>query len=284
MNLSSLKNECVSKLSGIYPIEEANSIFYVLVQFKLKLSRLEVALQPEIDISEKVYSEFKNALMRLRRHEPIQYVIGETEFYGLLFNVNEYTLIPRPETEELVEWILSEVKSNRFIKPKILDIGTGSGCIAISLAKELINSYIMGFDVSMEALKIAKKNAELHAVNIEFREMDIFEIDTLEIQYDLIVSNPPYVRNLEKGDMKINVLRYEPEIALFVSDDDPLIFYRKIIQLARNGLVEGGLLYLEINEYLSNELVALLSKEGFKNIEVKKDIFEKDRMIKANRP
>ena len=180
--------------------------------------------------------------------------------------------------------ILNDVKSNRLMQHKILDIGTGSGCIAISLAKELVNSHIMGFDVSKEALKIAEKNAALHAVKVKFREIDIFKIDTFEIQYDLIVSNPPYVRMLEKGNMKNNVLQYEPEIALFVSDDDPLIFYRKIIQLAKNGLVEGGLLYLEINEYLSNELVALLAKEGFSNIELKKDIFEKDRMIKANRP
>jgi len=284
LNLSSLKNEFVSNLSEIYPVEEATSVFFILVQSILKLSRIEVALEPEKHISDNVYSEFKNAMLRLNRHEPIQYIIGETEFYGLLFSVNECTLIPRPETEELVDWILNDVKSNRLMQHKILDIGTGSGCIAISLAKELVNSHIMGFDVSKEALKIAEKNAALHAVKVKFREIDIFKIDTFEIQYDLIVSNPPYVRMLEKGNMKNNVLQYEPEIALFVSDDDPLIFYRKIIQLAKNGLVEGGLLYLEINEYLSNELVALLAKEGFSNIELKKDIFEKDRMIKANRP
>lgn len=284
MNLSNLKNEFVSNLSEIYPIEEATSLFFILVQSKLKLDRFEVALQPEKDISEKVYSEFKKAMIRLGRHEPIQYVIGETEFYGLLFNVNEHTLIPRPETEELVDWVLTDVKSSRSNHMQILDIGTGSGCIAISLAKGLINSHVSGLDVSKEALKIAQKNAALHDVKVDFSEIDIFEIDTLEIQYNLIVSNPPYVRALEKVAMKNNVLQYEPEIALFVSDDDPLIFYRKIIQLAKNGLVEGGLLYLEINEYLSNELVTLLAKEGFRNIEVKKDIFEKDRMIKANRP
>lgn len=284
MKIAALKSNFKTALSELYPSEEIQSFFNILSEKYLHLSRIEIALNPEIEISEETSTKFNEALLRLKNHEPIQYIIGETEFYGLPFKVNKHTLIPRPETEELVDWILSEQKriTHNSQPITILDIGTGSGCIAISLSKNLDNSEVSALDISEEALKIAKENAAMNNVEIEFFQADILKTKKLPKQYDVIVSNPPYVRELEKKQMQQNVLNHEPDSALFVENDDPLLFYRMISQLAKNHLKQNGKLFFEINEYLANELTSLLKNEGFKNIEVKKDIFGKDRMLKCS--
>jgi release factor glutamine methyltransferase len=230
----------------------------------------------------------------LKKEKPIQYILGETEFYGLPFLVNVNTLIPRPETEELVEWIIKstnyEIQSTKL---RILDIGTGSGCIAISLAKNIPNAEVSAIDVSEKALATAKKNAEINKIVVNFINVDILKINDLAelptsnfqlpTQFDIIVSNPPYVRNLEKAEIKPNVLEYEPHLALFVEDTDALLFYRKIANLAKENLSENGQLFFEINQYLGKETVELLEDLGFKNIELKKDIYGNDRMIRSTR-
>ena len=277
LTLKELKNNFTSSLSSLYPSEEIQSFFNIFSEKYLNISRIEIALNPERVISEEVSEKYQKALLRLKNHEPVQYIIGETEFFGLPFKVNKHTLIPRPETEELVDWILSEKTINT-----ILDIGTGSGCIAISLAKDLPDSKISALDISDEALKIAHENAEMNKVEVDFFQTDILNTKTLPKKYDVIVSNPPYVRELEKKQMQQNVLKYEPNSALYVNDNDPLLFYRVISQLAKKHLQPNGKLFFEINEYLADKLVQLLRREGFQNIQVKKDIFGKDRMIKCS--
>jgi len=282
--IKELKSDFKNSLIGLYPSEEIQSFFNILSEKYLGLSRIEIALNPENIVSEEDSEDFQKALIRLKNHEPIQYIIGEAQFYGLPFKVNKHTLIPRPETEELVEWILSKQKLiTHNSKPiTILDIGTGSGCIAISLAKNLPGSKISALDISEEALKVAQQNAELNKVEVEFFQADILKTKRLPKQYDVIVSNPPYVRELEKKQMQQNVLKHEPDSALFVKDDDPLLFYHTISHLAKTNLKANGKLFFEINEYLADELPQLLKNEGFQNIEVKKDIFGKNRMIKCS--
>ncbi len=279
MKISDLKSNFKKSLSELYPSEEVQSFFNILSEKYLNLSRIEIALNPERTISATEAEKFQKAILRLQNHEPIQYIIGETEFYGLPFKVNKHTLIPRPETEELVEWILSGFPPSGA--RGILDIGTGTGCIAISLAKNLPNAKISALDISEEALKIAEANAKLNKVEVNFFQTDILAAETLPKKYDVIVSNPPYVRELEKKQMQQNVLKYEPHSALYVKDEDPLLFYRAISRLAKNHLNPGGKLFFEINEYLAYEMTELLKAEGFKNIEIKKDIYGKDRMLKC---
>ncbi|WNH09690.1 peptide chain release factor N(5)-glutamine methyltransferase [Thalassobellus suaedae] len=202
------------------------------------------------------------------------------------FKVNEHTLIPRPETEELVEWIIKEFK-NYNSEIRILDIGTGSGCIAVALAKRLKNVKVYALDISKDALKIARKNAELNGVDIEFIEADILNINQSvfneESEFDIIVSNPPYVRDKEKELMKANVLNNEPHLALFVKDENPLQFYKAITEFAVEKLNKNGQLFFEINEFLGKDMIRLLLKNNFKNIQLKQDIFKKDRMIKGEK-
>ncbi|MEF8811883.1 MAG: peptide chain release factor N(5)-glutamine methyltransferase, partial [Bacteroidales bacterium] len=217
---------------------------------------------------------------QLKKQKPIQQILGETEFYNITLKIEPHILIPRQETEELVDWVLKDVASE---KKNILDIGTGSGCIAIALAKNLPGSIVTAVDYKPEILDAAKENALLNGVHIRFILADILQDDLPPGQYDLIVSNPPYVRNSEKKFMSQNVLNYEPSEALFVEDEDPLIFYRKIIHLAGKHLVDNGFLYFEINEYLGEETVRLLEKHGFNEICLKKDLNNKNRMIKAQK-
>ncbi len=279
MTLKKLKTHFAESLKGLYPSEEIQSFFNILSEKYLNLSRIEIALNRDRRLTETEAEKFQKAILRLQNHEPIQYIIGETEFYGLPFKVNTHTLIPRPETEELVEWILSGFPPSGA--RGILDIGTGSGCIAISLAKNLPNAKISALDISEEALKIAEANAKLNKVEVNFFQTDILAAETLPKKYDVIVSNPPYVRELEKKQMQQNVLKYEPHSALYVKDEDPLLFYRAISRLAKNHLNPGGKLFFEINEYLAYEMTELLKAAGFKNIEIKKDIYGKDRMLKC---
>lgn len=267
----------IEKLTPIYDLLEAESFFYIILEDRFKMKRIDLALNPNFSFSEKELVQWNAILEQLQKEIPIQYILGKAHFYGLEFEVNENTLIPRPETEELVEWI---VKKNEFNgKVKILDIGTGSGCIAISLAKNLPDATVFAIDVSEKALETAKRNAVKNDVNVTFLRQDILATEDLGQRFDIIVSNPPYVRNLEKVEIKKNVLEYEPHLALFVEDDDALIFYRKITALAQKNLASNGQLYFEINQYLGTEMIDLLQSKNFKNVELRKDIYDNDRMI-----
>ncbi|HEX5742581.1 MAG TPA: peptide chain release factor N(5)-glutamine methyltransferase [Flavobacteriaceae bacterium] len=274
------KNLFINALNDIYPSLEIESFYKILLQH-FKISQIDIALNPATELKADELKFMDEAIIQLKKEIPIQYIIGETEFFGLTFKVNKNVLIPRPETEELVQWIINDFKNNQQKKLTILDIGTGSGCIAISLAKNLPQAKVFAIDVSEEALKVARENAHLNNVSIEFLKINILEEQKLSEQFDIIVSNPPYVRLQEQHQMKKNVLDFEPEIALFVDDENPLIFYDKIASLAKNHLTKNGQLYFEINQYLGTEMIELLKKYDFKTIELKKDFYEVDRMIKA---
>ncbi|CAM1354935.1 MULTISPECIES: peptide chain release factor N(5)-glutamine methyltransferase [Tenacibaculum] len=297
MTIKEFKNNFIYQLSPVYPQTEIDTFFFYLIEEYLNLQRIDITLQPNFEISSENETLLNKALARLKKEEPIQYILGKTEFYGLPFHVNRHTLIPRPETEELVEWIISEVKeirtNNQTKSLSILDIGTGSGCIPISLKVNIDNSTICAIDVSEEALKIAKHNSDLNNSLVQFLNLDILKADSLNvftkkttsdeiIKFNIIVSNPPYVRNLEKIEIKNNVLQNEPHLALFVEDDNPLIFYTKIADLAKKHLSSDGFLFFEINQYLGSQTVGMLHQKGFKNIELRKDLFGNNRMIKAN--
>ena len=282
MKLSQLKINFTTQLQGVYDREEIHSFFYILCDFFLQYSRFEVSMALDTVVSAKNITAFEMALLRLKKQQPIQYIVGHTEFYGLTFKVNKHTLIPRPETEQLVDWIISNHK-HQGSGLEILDIGTGSGCIAVALAKNFSKASISGLDISEKALEVAQENAIKNQVLVSFCQKDILETTALEKKYDLVVSNPPYVRQLEKKAMSANVLDNEPGGALFVPNEDPLLFYRKIAQLALVSLQEKGWLYFEINEYLSNEMDALLNEIGFVNIEIKKDFRAVPRMIKCQK-
>jgi release factor glutamine methyltransferase len=282
MKIKEYRTQFIQELTSIYDAGEAESFFYLILEENHKMKRIDLALNPDLTFSDTAIQYWNSILEELKKEIPVQYLLGKTSFYGLDFEVNENVLIPRPETEELVEWILESQKSKvKSQKLKILDIGTGSGCIAISLAKNIPNATVFAIDISEKALATAKKNAEINGVNVTFLEKNILETEDLEQQFDVIVSNPPYVRELEKEEIKKNVLDNEPHLALFVEDNDALIFYRRIAELAQKNLVENGQLFFEINQYLGTETVDLLEKMNFKNIELRKDIYGNDRMIKA---
>ncbi|RKN03348.1 peptide chain release factor N(5)-glutamine methyltransferase [Aquimarina sp. BL5] len=283
MKIKDLRKDFIDALSELYEPEEVLSFFYMLSEKILGLRRVDVAMALDTVISGDKLSDFMNARNRLENQDPIQYIIGDTEFYGLLFKVDQNVLIPRPETEELVDWIIKDYKNKEQSKKlKILDIGTGSGCIAISLAKNLPKADVYAIDVSEEALKIAKANAVYNNVEINFLKEDILRLGELDDVFDIIVSNPPYVRELEKQEMKPNVLENEPHVALFVSDQDPLIFYRTITALAEKSLADEGLLYFEINQYLGIETKNMIKKYGFQSVTLRKDLYNNDRMIRAD--
>ncbi|WP_405251852.1 peptide chain release factor N(5)-glutamine methyltransferase [Dokdonia sp. Asnod3-C12] len=288
MNIDEFRIYFREQLAGMYEPEEVENLCFLTLEHILKMNRVEVSLSRKMDISTSALSQLNEVTSRLSLSEPIQYIIGTTEFYGMEFQVNPATLIPRPETEELVDWIITDkaeslVKSEKKEKLKVLDIGTGSGCIAISIAKNLSNAHVEAIDISQEALATAYQNAKMNQADVTFYNQNVLAVEELEHKYDVIVSNPPYVRMLEKKEMRDNVLSNEPDSALFVSDDDPLIFYRKIGELAFESLSVNGFLYFEINEYLGKEMIDLLKGIGFSDIELKRDMFGKDRMIKASR-
>ena len=283
MNIKEYRTQFIQELTLIYDAGEAESFFYLILEEKKQLKRIDLALHPDLFFSEEEIGVWNAILEQLKQEIPIQYLLGKTSFYGLDFEVNAAVLIPRPETEELVEWILESQKSKvESQKVKILDIGTGSGCIAISLAKNLPDATVFALDVSEEALATAKKNAKNNSVNVTFIHQNILETEDLLQQFDIIVSNPPYVRNLEKEEIKKNVLENEPHLALFVADNDALVFYKKIAQLAQKNLLSNGQLYFEINQYLGKEMVNLLEKMNFKTVDLRKDIYGNDRMTKAS--
>ena len=282
MKLSQLKINCTTQLQGMYDKEEIHSFFYLLCDSFLNYRRFDVSMNHDRLLSKPTIARFDSVLARLQAQEPIQYILGCTEFYGLPFQVNKHTLIPRPETEELVDWILSHVQNQGAVLD-ILDIGTGSGCIAVALAKNLPRASISALDISHKAIALAKENAINNQVSVSFSDQDILDTKSLEKKYDVIVSNPPYVRQQEKKAMHTNVLAYEPSNALFVSNEDPLLFYRKIAQLAKVSLKANGWLYFEINEYLPLEMESLLGETGFMNIEIKNDFRAVPRMIKCQK-
>lgn len=292
MNIKSLKTYFFTELQTIQEDAEIESFFFILTEFLHNLKRIDVSLHPDFEVSESDFEKWQTIISELKTEKPIQYITGEAWFYGLRFEVNENTLIPRPETEELVEWIIESQKSkaqNLIIQKSnnltILDIGTGSGCIPIALKKEIPSAQVSAIDISEKALERARKNALNNQVEVNFIQQDILQSSNLQISkssnllFDVIISNPPYVRNLEKHEIKKNVLDYEPHLALFVDDSDALLFYRKIAQLALKSLTPNGKLFFEINQYLAKETVELVEQLGFKNIELRKDFIGNDRMI-----
>ena len=282
MLLKQYKTHFFDALKNIQDEQEIESFFFILTEYLHNLKRVDVALNPNFELSDAAIEKWNTILADLQQEKPIQYITGEAWFYGLKFEVNENTLIPRPETEELVEWILNSLITQHPTPFTILDIGTGSGCIPISLKANLPQANVSAIDVSEKALEVAKRNAVSNKVEVNFIQSNILEVEDLNRHFDMIVSNPPYVRNLEKEEIKKNVLDYEPHLALFVEDTDALLFYRKIAQLALKNLAQNGLLFFEINQYLGKETVELLQNLGFKNIELKKDMYGNDRMIRCS--
>ena len=276
MKLKDLKIDFITKLSVTYQKEEVLSFFKILCEEYLNITPTKLLLVGEELINKEQLDMFSKVMIRLLNEEPIQYILNTTSFYGLDFICTPSALIPRPETEELVDWILKSEKN----KISILDIGTGTGCIPISLAKNNTDYTVSALDISDVALELAKDNAQKNEVDISFISADIFSY-TSEKKYDLIVSNPPYVRNLEKIKIQNNVLNFEPPLALFVDDDDPLVFYRAILEFAKSNLSEKGSVYFEINENLFNEMESLLASYRFSEIELKKDVFGKYRFIRG---
>jgi release factor glutamine methyltransferase len=282
MTIKHYRDYFIHELTSLYDVGEAESFFYLILEAKHQLKRVDIALQPDIAFSETELESWSSILEQLKKEIPIQYILGVTHFYGLEFEVNSAVLIPRPETEELVDWIIqNSMLKTQNSKLKILDIGTGSGCIGIALAKNLPNAQVFALDVSEKALATAKKNAEKNQVQLTFIHQSILETVDLAQEFDIIVSNPPYVRELEKLEIKNNVLDNEPHLALFVDDNDALVFYRKIAQLAQKNLKLEGQLYFEINQYLGKETLNLLQEMGFKDTVLRKDIYGNDRMIQC---
>ncbi len=286
MKLKAIQQTFYDALDVKYEKEEITTFFFLLTEAYFNLKRIDLAMNPEIEVENN--TPILEALEQLKQDVPIQYIIGKTDFFGLPFKVNNNVLIPRPETEELVSWIINchSEQSEESTKLNVLDIGTGSGCIAIALAKNLPNASVYAIDVSENALEVAKRNAELNEVQVEFIQADILkDFDTKGVlvsqKFDIIVSNPPYVRELEKDLMQPNVVDNEPHLALFVKDNNPLLFYKAISEYAKKALNENGQLFFEINEYLGGDTVTVLRKNNFKNIELKQDIFGKDRMVKG---
>ncbi|MEN8826200.1 MAG: peptide chain release factor N(5)-glutamine methyltransferase, partial [Wenyingzhuangia sp.] len=260
---------------------EISSFFKIILEDLLNLSKIDFSLEPNAIVSEADKHKITEIIDGLKKEKPIQYLIGFTEFMDLKLYVNEQVLIPRPETEELVHWILDDFLQKPNLD--VLDIGTGSGCIPIALSKSLNQAFIDSMDISKQAIKTATINAKNNDAKINFIQQDILTTNNLTRQYDILVSNPPYVREQEKKEIKNNVLNHEPHLALFVKDEDPLVFYKKIAELAKTSLKENGVLYYEINQYLGEETVELMKQVGFSKIELKKDLFGNDRMIKASR-
>lgn len=265
------------ELAGIYPKTEIDGFVRIIIETVFGWGFTEQVLKKHEKINDVEFEKIKNIVQRLKLLEPIQYIVGETEFYGLKIKVNPSVLIPRPETEEMVDWI---VKSRFPETCSVLDIGTGSGCIALAIKSQMLKAVVSGIDISEVALETARQNALENWLDVGFFQADILNWERYSWKMvDVIVSNPPYVRNSEKLQMHENVLNFEPESALFVTDGDPLVFYRSISAFAKKFLNAGGCLFFEINENLGNEMSELLSAAGFCDIEIRKDINGKERIL-----
>ncbi|MBT8252377.1 MAG: peptide chain release factor N(5)-glutamine methyltransferase [Flavobacteriaceae bacterium] len=286
MRLKSIQKIFHKQLDPIYGKQEVDSFFFILIEYYFNLPRYYLALDPDFGLSKDEQALMIKALHDLKQERPIQYIIGVTNFLGMPFKVNENVLIPRPETEELVGWVLKELKAMNKTDARVLDVGTGSGCIAIAIAKEFPAAKVYGLDVNGDILEMAKENAELNNVQVHFLISDVLinrdSVPHTSDGFDIIVSNPPYVRYAEKRYIRNNVLKNEPHMALFVDDSNPLKFYDAISELAYHNLNSGGQLFFEINAYLAKDMQILLSGKGFELIELRQDIFGKDRMIKAS--
>ncbi len=280
MTVNDYKKQFQLTLPVFYDEMERSTIFYLVMEFVLAYTKVDCVLNGNETISDENRQKINAILQRLQNNEPIQYITQQANFFGYDFKVSPATLIPRAETEELVNWVLTEMKKQPQKNWRVLDIGTGTGCIPITIKKEFPLTIVSGMDVSVEALQIARENAVNLQADVTFIQQDILQTVHLDA-YDIIISNPPYVRNLEKVEINENVLQHEPHLALFVDDNDPLIFYRKITQLAHKSLNENGMLFFEINQYLGNEMQEMVS-EFFKCIELKKDFIQNDRMMKAS--
>jgi release factor glutamine methyltransferase len=271
------------ELIGIYPEREVESLVFLVLQHIKSYTRTQLLLSDDELLSPGERRQIADITARLKKYEPIQYILGETEFFGLMFFCRPGVLIPRPETEELVNWILEETPNSGI---NILDIGTGSGCIPVSIKRNLSRSRVFACDISETCLQLARENAALNQVEISYFRMDMLQSPPPEDLpcFDLLVSNPPYVRISEKAKMERNVLDYEPGTALFVPGHDPLLFYRSILSFSGKQLKRKGKIYWEINEALGQECSRLLRDTGYQNIEIRKDIHGKDRMISARKP
>lgn len=278
--LKDFKQEKISQLSSIYESDEAESLYHWLAEDVLEISKIDHYLKNEIEVSEEISSDFEQKFEQLLKQVPIQHILGYAEFFGEKFQVNSDVLIPRPETEELIEWMIADLHQADGIN--ILDIGTGSGCIPIILSKHLTKAKVFSLDISQEALSVAKHNAMMLDASITFYQQDILNAKQLPTEVDVIVSNPPYVRNLEKVEMQNNVLDNEPHLALFVNDNHPLLFYQKIAELALEEK-NNPVIYFEINQYLAKETEEMLRVIGFSQIELKKDFRGNDRFMKVQK-
>ncbi len=277
MNYRSVKN----LLSSVTEESEATAITFLLFEKLAGMDKMKVLMGDEIP--KETENQIMEAANRVAQGEPVQYVIGETDFYGLTFNIAKGALIPRPETEELVEWGINNFNGENAVTGKILDIGTGSGCIAISVAKNT-EATVEAWDISDEALSIATDNAKKNDVKVDFRKVDVLNFvptDNNRGEYSCIFSNPPYICNSESEEMENNVLDYEPHIALFVPDSEPLLFYRKIAEIGKELLMNDGMLFFEINRRFGKETVDMLTRLGYSDIELRQDQFGNDRMVKA---
>jgi release factor glutamine methyltransferase len=271
-------------LEGLYPPEEIRAMWMILLQDIMGWSSVDALRRGSDTVSESELLKLHFAIKELALQRPIQYVTGQAHFYGLILQVHEGVLIPRPETEELTDWIVCDARVSERVSLRIADLCTGSGCIAIALSKSIPDSYVYATDVSEEALRQAEANALRLGVSVIFERHDLLSASiTLPADLDIIVSNPPYVRFSEKKSMQANVLNYEPESALFVSDEDPLIFYRLIMEVAAKSLKRGGFLYFEINEAMGEEMRKLASEKGFEDFILKKDLNGRDRMCRMSK-
>jgi release factor glutamine methyltransferase len=282
MKLNEFYRHYLTKLRLIYVENEASNITKMVFESLAKISRADVIRNPEMEIEQDIFSSLNQALDQLLNHQPIQYVLGEAWFYHLKFKVSDAVLIPRSETEELVELVIQHLKSSH--QKTVVDIGTGSGCIPISIKKNIPEISITAVDVSKAALDIASTNANVHQVNIDFKHVNFLnELEREKIgMFDVIISNPPYIPNVEIQSMDKHVTEYEPHLALFVPDEDPLIFYKAILRFAKNHLSEKGNVFLETHENFASEVCALFKDAGYEAT-VKNDLFEKPRMVLINR-
>ena len=280
MTFAELKAHIHNSLQSLYPKSEINSFYFILLEHYGNYTTAEVLANVSTQLTDNITKAIQQAITELQTAKPIQYILGETEFFSNRFFVDENVLIPRPETEELVDWVLQTYPDKTY-PLHILDVGTGSGCIAISLAKALPEAQVTAIDVSPKAIAVAQRNTKCNKVKIKFLQRDILQTETLPEKYDIIISNPPYVRELEKNEMHSNVLNYEPHLALFVPDDCPLLFYEQIATLAQQYLKPKGRLFFEINQYLAAEIQVMLAQKNFTEITLRQDLSGNDRMLCA---
>ena len=281
MNVKELKNKLAEELADVYVDPEREQVVFLVTEWLTGLSRPRQVVNGEKELSHALTAKAFEIAEKLKKNEPLQYVLGETEFYGLPFYVKPGVLIPRRETEDLVDWMITSLKMLSS-NAKLLDVGTGSGCIAVALKKNLPQIMISAWDISEKALEVARKNADKNHVSITFEKKDILSSKVPE-NYDVVVSNPPYVPESDKKKIAPNVLDYEPEEALFVPDDDTLRFYRAIADFSLNNLTPGGYLFLEIHEQKAQEIQEYLERAGFQKVEIREDMQGKPRMIKAEK-